>query len=71
MMLIIAGANRIVLAPAMQSLKAAAGGIPLQGTRLAEDFGVLHMISGTLFIAASLLGLLLVAAGSSAARMDQ
>lgn len=70
MMLMFAAVNRILLAPAMQSLKAAAGGVPLQGTRLAEDFDTLHMISGTFFAAASLLGLLLVAVGSSAARTN-
>jgi hypothetical protein len=62
-MLAIALINRAWLAPQMRSLKQAAGGVPVQDTPLAADFASLHMVSGSLFVVASLLGLLLVAAG--------
>ena len=62
-MLAIAVVNRAVLAPGMRSLKQAAQGLPVQDTPLAAEFASLHMVSGSLFVVASLLGLLLVAAG--------
>lgn len=67
-MLVIAVINRIALAPAMRALKQAAAGVPVQDTPLAGEFASLHMVSGSLFVIASLLGLLLVAAGPRAAR---
>ncbi|MHB8345782.1 MAG: DUF4149 domain-containing protein [Acidiferrobacterales bacterium] len=51
------------LLPAMQKLKDLAHGRLVAATPLAHRFGMLHAVAGTLFLASSLLGLLLVMRG--------
>ncbi len=51
------------LLPAMQRLKSLAHGRLIAATPLAHRFGLLHGVAGTLFLANSLLGLMLVMRG--------
>ncbi len=56
-------AGQFGLLPAMQRLKSLARGELVAGTPLAHRFELLHGIAGTLFLANSLLGLMLVMCG--------
>ena len=63
MMVVINLVGQFGLLPAMQKLKVQAHGMLVAGTPLAHRFGVLHGVAGMLFLANSLLGLLLVTRG--------
>ncbi len=55
--------GQLGLMPAMHRLRVLADGRLVSGTAIARHFGVLHGIASTLFLADSLLGLLLVTCG--------